>query len=190
VAVLAVLAAAGALAITHLGSSNVAQGRHDPLPSKITSQQSVGLANLGATGEAGSTKSATLLSASMGGVLFTPNSGGENVQSSQQWQADGMGGGQFVLLYTSDGKCLTAVGSGSQATTELSSCDSGLDQRWYHPFEGTDGMGRDYWQLRSASNDRCLAIGSAGSGGDAVAEMQRCSTTKPWPQLVMFWSAF
>ena len=187
---LAVLAAAGVLAITHLGSSNVAQGRHDPLSSKITSQQSVGLANLGATGEAGSGKSATLLSASMGGILFTPSGGGENVQSSQQWQADGMGGGQFVLLYTSDGKCLTAVGRGSQATTELASCDSALDQRWYHPFEGTDGMGRDYWQLRSASNGRCLAIGSAGSGGDAVAEMQLCSKSKPWPQLVMFWSAF
>ena len=190
VAVLAVLAAVGALAITHLGSHNVAQGRHDPLSSKITSQQAVGLANLGQTGEAGTGKTNTLLSASMGGVLFTPASGGENVQSSQQWQADGMGGGQFVLLFTPDGKCLSAVGSGGQATTELTSCDSGLDQRWYHPFEGTDGMGRDYWQLRSASNGQCLAIGTAGSGGEAVAEMQHCSASKPWQQLVMFWSAF
>jgi Ricin-type beta-trefoil lectin domain-like len=190
VAVLAVLAAVGAVAIAHLGSNNVAQGRRDPLSTKITSQQAVGLANLGATGQADSGKSATLLSASMGGVLFTPSSGGENVQTSQEWQADEMGGGQFVLLYTSDGKCLTAVGSGGQATTELASCDSGLDQRWYHPFEGTDGIGRDYWQLRSASNGRCLAIGTAGAGGEAVAEMQRCSAAKPWPQLVMFWSAF
>lgn len=190
VAVLAVLAAAGALAITHFGSHNVAQGRHDPLSSKIVSQQAVGLANLGPTGQAGSSKSNTLLSAGAGGVTFTPSSGGENVQSSQQWQADGMGGGQFVLLFTSDGKCLTAVGSGNQATTELASCDSGLDQRWYHPFEGTDGMGRDYWQLRSALNDRCLAIGTAESGGVSVAEMQRCSATKSWPQLVMFWAAF
>jgi ABC-type dipeptide/oligopeptide/nickel transport system permease subunit len=190
VAVLAVLAALGALAISHLGSNNVAQGHHDPLSSKITSQQSVGLANLGATGQAGSGKSATLLSASMGGVLFTPSSGVENVQSSQQWQANEMGSGQFVLLYTPDGECLTALGSGSQATTELAACDSGLDQRWYHPFEGTDAIGRDYWQLRSASNRRCLAIGTAGAGGEAVAEMQRCSATKPWPQLVMFRSAF
>ncbi len=159
---LAVLAAVGVLAITHLGSSNVSQGRHDPLSAKITSQQAVGLANLGATGQADSGKSATLLSAGAGGVIFTPTSGTENVQSSQQWQADEMGGGgQLVLLFTPDGKCLTAVGSGSQATTELAACDSGLDQRWYHPFEGTDGIGRDYWQLRSASNGRCLAIGSA-----------------------------
>lgn len=190
VAVLAVLAAVGVLAITHLGSSNVAQGRHDPLSSKITSQQAVGLANLGQTGQAGSGKSATLLSAGAGGVIFTPAGGGESVQSSQQWQADAMAGGQFVLLFTSDGKCLTAVGSGSQATTELARCDSGLNQRWYHPFEGTDGMGRDYWQLRSALNDRCLAIGTAQSGGVSVAEMQRCSATKPWAQLVVFWNAF
>ena len=190
VAVLAVLAAVGALAITHLGSNNVAQGRHDPLSSKITGQQAVGLANLGATGQAGSGKSATLLSAGAGGVVFTPSSGAENVQSSQQWQADEMGAGQFVLLFTSDGKCLTAVGRGNQATTELGACDSGLDQRWYHPFEGTDGIGRDYWQLRSASNGRCLAVGSTGSAGESVAEMQRCSAAKAWPQLIMFWSAF
>ena len=189
VAALAVLAAAGALAITHLGSSNVAQGRHDPLSSKITSQQSVGLANLGQTGQAGSANSAaTLLYASAGGLIFTPGSGGENVESSQQWQADQMGGGQFVLLFSPDGLCLTAVGSGSQASAQLARCDSGLDQRWSHPFEGTDGMGRDYWQLRSAADGECLALG-AGSGGVSVAELQHCSATKPWQQLVMFWSA-
>lgn len=187
---LAVLAAVGALAITHLGSSNVSQGRHDQLSTKITSQQTVGLANLGATGQAGSGQS-TLLSAGAGGVIFTASSGGENVQSSQQWQADEMGGGgQLVLLFTPDGKCLTAVGSGGQATTELAACDSGLDQRWYHPFERTDGIGRDYWQLRSASNGQCLAIGTAGSGGESVAEMQRCSAAKAWPQLIMFWPTF
>ncbi len=190
VAVLAVLAAAGVLAITHLGSSNVAQRRHDQLSTKITRQQAVGLANLGATSPAGEGKSDTLLSGGAGGVVFTPSSGGVSVQPSQQWQADEMGGGQWVLLFTSSGNCLTAVGSRGQATTELARCDSALDQRWYHPFEGTDGMGRDYWQLRSASNGRCLAIGSGGSGGESVAEMQRCSAAKPWPQLVMFWSAF
>ncbi len=193
VAVLAVLAAIGALAITHLGSHNVSQGRHDSLSTKITSQQVVGLANLGATGQAGSGNSATLLSAGAGGVVFTPSSGAGNVASSQQWQADEMGGGhggQSVLLFIPNGKCLTAVGSGGGATTELAACDSGLDQRWYHPFERTDGIGRDYWQLRSASNGRCLAIGAAGSGGESVAEMQRCSAAKPWPQLIMFWPAF
>ncbi len=191
VAVLAVLAAVGALAITRLGSSNVAQRRHDALPTKIINQQTVGLANLGQTGQGGTPDSpATLLFGSPGGLVFTPSSGGQTVQPSQQWQADEMGGGQFVLLFTPAGQCLTAVGSGSQATIELARCDSGLDQRWYHPFEHLDGIGREYWQLRSASNGRCLAIGSAGSGGESVAELQRCAATKPWPQLVVFWPAY
>jgi Ricin-type beta-trefoil lectin domain-like len=191
VAALAVLAGIGALAFGHLGSSDAAQGKHDSLSTKITGEQAVGLANPGQTGQAGSADSAaSLLYASAGGLIFTPGSGGENVQSSQQWQADEMGGGQFVLLYTPDGLCLTAVGSGSQASAQLARCDSGLDQRWSHPFEGTDGMGRDYWQLRSAADGECLGLGAAGSEGDSVAVLQRCSATKPWQQLVMFWSAF
>jgi len=191
VAALAVLAGIGALAFAHLGSSDAAQGKHDPLSAKITGEQAVGLANLGQTGQAGAANSAaTLLYASAGGLIFTPGSGGENVEPSQQWQADQMGGGQFVLLYTPDGLCLTAEGSGSQASAQLARCDSGMDQRWSHPFEGTDGMGRDYWQLRSAADGECLALGAAGSGGVSVAELQHCSATKPWQQLVMFWSAF
>jgi Ricin-type beta-trefoil lectin domain-like len=191
VAVLAVLAGVGALAFAHFGSSDVAQGRHDPLSAKVTSEQAVGLANLGQTGQAGAANSAaTLLFASAGGLVFTPSSGGENVDSSQQWQADELGRGQFVLLFTPDGLCLTAVGSGSQASAQLARCDSGLDQRWSHPFEGTDGMGRDYWQLRSAADGECLALGSAGSDGESVAQLQHCAATKPWQQLVMFWSAY
>jgi len=66
----------------------------------------------------------------------------------------------------------------------------GLDQRWYHPFEGTDSQGRDYSPLRSASDGRCLGLGSASAGGSVVAELQKCGTGKPWAQLVMFWSAY
>jgi len=191
VAALAVLAGIAALTFGHLGSSDAAQRKHDSLSTKITGEQAVGLANLGQTGQAGSANSAaSLLYASAGGLIFTPGSGRENVEPSQQWQADEMGGGQFVLLFTQDGLCLTAVGSGSQASAQLDRCDSGLDQRWAHPFEGTDGLGRDYWQLRSAADGECLALGAADSEGDSVAVLQRCSATKPWQQLVTFWSAF
>ncbi|HTT50313.1 MAG TPA: RICIN domain-containing protein [Streptosporangiaceae bacterium] len=190
VAVLAVLAGVGVLAFEHFGSSDVAQRRHEPVSTKITSEQAVGLANLGQTGQAGSANSAaTLLYSTAGGLIFTPSSGGENVEPSQQWQADEMRGGQFVLLFSPDGQCLTALGRGSQAVAELERCDSGMNQRWTHPFEGTDGMGRDYWQLRSVADGRCLAVGVAGSGS-AVAGLQPCSAHKPWAQLVMFWSAY
>ena len=189
--VLAVLVGVGVVAFLHSRSANAAQGGHLGLSGKITSQQSVGLANLGRTGRAGSSSSsARLLFAEAGGLVFTPTSDGENVQSSQQWQADQMGGDGYVLLFSPSGRCLTTVGGGAQATAQLAPCDSGLHQRWYHPFQGTDSQGRDYWELRSASDGRCLALGSASSGGAVVAELQKCSAGKPWPQQIMFWSAY
>jgi hypothetical protein len=191
-AVLAVLVAVGVVAFLHSRSTNAAQPGRLGLSDKITSEQSVGLANLGRTGQAGSSSSsATLLYAGAGGVLFTPSTGGgETVQSNQQWQADQMSGVGFVLLFSPNGRCLTAVGRGGQATAQLAPCDAGLDQRWYHPFQGTDSQGRDYWELRSASDGRCLGLGNASSGGSVVAELQKCGAGKPWPQLIMFWSAY
>ena len=102
--VLAVLVGVGVVAFLNSGSSSTAQGGQLKLSNKITSQSSVGLANLGRTGQAGSSgSSATLLFAGAGGLLFTPsNGGGETVPSSQQWQADEMGGGGFVLLFSAD----------------------------------------------------------------------------------------
>jgi hypothetical protein len=190
--VLAVLVGVGVVAFLHSRGTSTAQGGQLRLSTKITSQQSVGLANLGRAGRAGSSSSsATLLFAGAGGLFFTPsNGGGETVQSSQQWQADQMGGGGFVLLFSPNGRCLTAVGSGSRATARLGPCDTRLDQRWYHPYEKTDAQGRDYWALRSASNGRCLGLGTASSGGSVVAELQTCSADKPWQQLIMFWSAY
>jgi hypothetical protein len=189
--VLAVLVGVGVVAFLHSKSSNSARGAQVGLSNKITGQQTVGLANLGRTGEAGSSgSSSTLLSGGAGGLVFTPSSGGESVQSSQQWQADEMGAGGFVLLFSGSGRCLTVVGSGAQATAQLGRCDTALNQRWYHPFQHTDSQGRDYWQLRSASSGRCLGLSNASSGGSVVPELQKCSAAKPWNQLIMFWSVF
>ncbi|HEX3388643.1 MAG TPA: RICIN domain-containing protein [Streptosporangiaceae bacterium] len=189
--VLAVLAGVGVIVFLHSSGGNTAQGAQVGLSNKITGQQTVGLANLGRTGHAGSSgSSSTLLSGGAGGLVFTPSRGGESVQPGEQWQADAMGSGGLVLLFSGTGQCLTAVGSGARATAQLSRCDTGLHQRWYHPFQQTDSQGRDYWQLRSASDGRCLALSNASSGGSVVAELQRCSTAKPWTQLIMFWSVF
>jgi|HubBroStandDraft_6_1064221.scaffolds.fasta_scaffold15837_2 hypothetical protein len=188
---LAVLVGVGVVALLPSKSSNSAQGTQVGLSNKITGQQTVGLANLGRTGQAGSSgSSSTLLSGGAGGLVFTPSSGGESVQSSQQWQADEMGSGGFVLLFSGSGRCLTVVGSGAQATVQLARCDTTLDQRWYHPFQHTDSQGRDYWQLRSASSGRCLGLSNASSSGSVVPELQKCSAAKPWNQLIMFWSVF
>ena len=188
--VLAVLVGVGVVAFLHSrgGTAHAGQVR---LSNKITSQQTVGLANLGRTGQAGSSgSSSTLLSGGPGGLVFTPSSGGESVQSSQQWQADEMGSGGFVLLFSGNGQCLTVIGSGAQATPQMGRCDTALNQRWYHPFLHTDSQGREYWQLRSASSGRCLGLSDASSGGSVVPELQKCSAAKPWSQLIMFWSVF
>jgi hypothetical protein len=190
-AVLATAAGLGTVALLHPWSRNVAQPSQAPLSSKVISEQPVGLANLGPPGEAGTAGSnAALLYSSAGGLVFMPSTGGESVPSGQQWQADQMRGGSLVLLFTPDGLCLTAVGTGQQASAQLEHCDSQASQRWYHPFQGTDSDGRDYWQLRSAAEGQCLsASGSPLQGLSAVA-MQSCSPARPWQQLVMFWSAY
>jgi Ricin-type beta-trefoil lectin domain-like len=193
VVLLAVLAGVGAVTFLHSRGNSVTQGRQLNLPSKITQTQAIGLANPGhSSQEQASSSPATLLYAGGSGLIFTPSTNGQNVEPSQQWQANQMGnGGQFVLLFSPDGLCLTAVGNSARASAQLDHCDSGLDQRWYHPFRHTDASGQDYWQLRSASTGRCLAVGAAAnSGGAAVASMQRCSAAKPPAQLIMFWSAY
>src|ERR1039458_165673 len=75
--VLAVLVAVGVVAFLHSRSADAAQPGQLGLSNKITSQQSVGLANLGRSGQAGSpNSSATLLVGGAGGLLFAPSSGG------------------------------------------------------------------------------------------------------------------
>jgi Ricin-type beta-trefoil lectin domain-like len=193
VVLLAVLAGVGVVSYLRSRGSSGPQGRQLNLPTKITETQAIGLANPGhSSQEQASSSPATLLYAGGSGLLFTPSSNGQSVQPSQQWQANQMGnGGQFVLLFSPDGLCLTAVGNRARATAQLDHCDSGLDQRWYHPYLHTNGSGQGYWQLHSASTGRCLAVGTAAdSSGAAIASMQRCSAAKPPAQLIMFWSAY
>src|ERR1700729_1711147 len=106
--VLAVLVGVGVVAFLNSRSGSTPAGGQLRLSNKITSQQTVGLANLGRTGQAGSSgSSSTLLSGGAGGLVFTPSSGGESVQPDQQWQADEMGSGGLVLLFSGSGRCLT-----------------------------------------------------------------------------------
>ena len=186
------VAAAVAVAVTLVTSGNTpASSRPAPLATNITSDQSVGLANLGpppASGAAPGT--AILLSQSGEGLRFTSGSGGDAVLPSQQWQADQMGGGAYILVFTPDGQCLSAAGRGGGAVVRLSPCHLGLSQRWAHPYLGTDSSGRGYYQLRSLANGRCLAADSPLPGGGADVTLQSCSSSMPWPQLITFFTAF
>lgn len=162
-----------------------------PLATNIIGTQAVGLANPGPAPKGGSPAGAmTLLSESQAGLTFTPSGGGGNVQPSQQWQADQMGGGAYILVFTPAGQCLATTGTKRSATAVLARCDLGLSERWYHPYLGSDPAGRDYWQLRSAASGRCLTVGGPQANGGTGVAMQPCSSSMPWQQLITFLTAF
>ncbi len=101
-----------------------------------------------------------------------------------------MGGGAYILILTPDGLCLTAAGTRGHPTAGLDHCHSRLSQRWDHLYRGTDSAGRGYWQLRSAADGRCLAVGDALADGGASVAMRPCAAGKPWQQLITFLTAF
>ena len=188
--VAAALAAVGVVVMLLTGGGAPAASP-TPLVTNITSSQAIGLANLGpppaGSGPAGAE---TLLSQSKAKLMFTPGSGGDTVQPSQQWQADQMGGGAYVLVFTPDGQCLTAAATSRGATARLTACGLGLSQRWSHPYLGTDAAGRGYSQLRSVADGRCLMVSGQQPGGSIGVTMQPCSSTMAWQQLVSFLTPF
>ena len=181
IAVLAICATAATFAVrAAVGHS----GQPRPLSTMMASQQPVGLA--GAGPDANSPQ--LLLAPRAGGALAFSNTGPNGtVDASQQWQADRMTDGSYVLVYVPDGKCLAAP-SGTQA--HVQPCDLQLGQRWSHPYLGKDPNGRDYYQLRSMATGQCVAaVGGTWANGTR-AGLQPCSTSFPWQQLVAFWSAY
>lgn len=162
-------------------------GEPKPLSTMLASQQPVGLAGAGPQ-----PNSPPLLLVPRGGVLaFRGAATGNSVDPSEQWQADRMTDGSYVLVYTGDGQCLGAAASpGGAAKAHLQSCDLQADQRWSHPYLGKDADGRDYWQLRSMATGQCLAAAGGSWGSGTAAAMRPCGKSLPWQQLVTFWSAY
>ncbi len=181
--------AVGAVLLTSRGTP--AATRPTPFATDISSSQAVGLANLGpppaGDGPAGAE---SLLSGSQAGLTFTPGSGGNTIRPSQQWQADQMSDGAFILVFTPDGQCLTAAATRHGPAARLAGCHLGPSQRWSHPYLGTDPAGRGYWQLRSIADGRCVAVGGKQPDGSIGAAMQPCSSSKAWPQLISFLTPF
>jgi hypothetical protein len=187
----AAAAAVGVAAVLVTSGGTRAVSHPTSLATNITGTQAVGVANPGpAQGGGSSAGSAVLLSESQAGLTFTPGGGGGNVQPSQQWQADQMGGGAYILVFTPAGQCLATTGTKRSATAVLARCDLGLAERWYHPYLGTDPAGRAYWQLRSAANGRCLTVGGPQPDGGTGVTMPPCSSSMPWQQLINFFTAY
>lgn len=187
---LAVLAAATTAGFVFLGGAGPQQP-HRALSTTLASQQ---LAGLAAPGPAASAAQ-RLLTPSGTGLAFLAGGGDGSVLASQQWQADQMTDGSYVLVYVPDGKCLDAATSGkaaahSAAQLALATCDLRLSQRWSHPYLGKDPAGRDYWQLRSQAAGQCVTVSGADWRDGAPAALQPCGSSVRWQQLIEFWSAY
>src|SRR6266571_1367542 len=72
--------------------------------------------------------------------------------SAEEWTANQMGGGTYILIYVPDRRCLTAPTSPGTPIAMLIRCDLSLSQRWRHQFLGKDAAGRDNWRLLSAAS--------------------------------------
>jgi hypothetical protein len=162
-------------------------GQPKPLSTMLASQQPVGLAGGGP--QSGSPQ--LLLAPQGGGLEFLSSGANSGVQANEQWQADQMTDGSYVLVYVPDGKCLSAgTAGGGAARAQLQSCDLQVDQRWSHPYLGKDPSDRDFWQLRSMAAGECVAATGGNWGNGTAAGLQPCGRSFPWQQLIGFWSAY
>ncbi len=184
--IVAVLAVCGTVAAFVVRAATGGNAQPKPLSTMMASQQPVGLA--GAGPQPGSPQ--LLIAPRAKGLAFLSGAAASGVQASQQWQADRMTDNSYVLVYVPDGECLAAASSPSgTAQADLESCNLQLSQRWSHPYRGKDSLGRDYWQLRSMADGRCLAATASWTPGTA-AGLLPCRTSLPWQQLIAFWSAY
>ncbi len=185
----AVLAAAVITGVLLLGGGSPPGNQH-PLSTTLASQQLAGLADPGPT----ATAAQRLLAPAGPGLSFAAAGGGGMVLASQQWQADQMTDGSYVLVYVPNGKCLDAVpagrAAGAAAQLALATCNLRVSQRWRHPYLGKDPSGRDYWQLRSQATGLCLTAAGAQWRDGTPAQLQPCGGSFGWQQLIEFWSAY
>jgi Ricin-type beta-trefoil lectin domain-like len=190
-AAIVVLAGAVTAGFALLSGGSPARQQH-PLSTTLASQQLAGLAD---PGPAGGTAQ-RLLAPSAGGLSFAAGGGNGTVLASQQWQADQMTDGSYVLVYVPNGKCLGSAARAAAGVAHpapqlvLAACDLRLSQRWRHPYLGKDPAGRDYWQLRSQATALCLTAGGTGWRDGTPAELQPCGRSLGWQQLIEFWSAY
>jgi Ricin-type beta-trefoil lectin domain-like len=180
-AALAVLFAAGAVIFAFVDDGSPAH-HSQPLSTALSGQELVGLANPGPAADSPQ----RLLAPVRNDMAFFAGGSGGTVLANQQWQANSMTDGTYVLVYVPQGKCLSAA----RGALTLKECNLRIDQRWSHPYLGKDTGGRDYWQLRSSAVGECLTVAGTQWTNGVAAQLQPCSSSLPWQQLVAFWSAY
>ncbi len=194
---LALFAAATVASVLVLTQGTARTKRHPhppspPPPRNVVSALTVMLVNPGPPPRPDSRPVPEMLQDSAAGLAFTAT-GGAGQASGQEWTADQMGGGTYILIYVPDGRCLAAPASLTATTATLARCNLGLGQRWRHQFSGTGPAGRDDWQLRSAVDGLCLTAVPPAPGsqpGESGVALRGCSVPAGWRQIISFMTVY
>ncbi len=169
------------------GTAHARRQSVEPLPSNVISPLTVGLVNPGPPPQ----PDPELLHLSATGLAFTASGGWAS--PAQEWTADQMGDGTYILIYVPDSRCLAAAASPAAPSITLARCNLGLSQRWRHQFVGKDTAGRNNWRLRSAADGRCLTAVRPPLGaqpGESGVGLRVCGPSVTWRQIVSFRTAY
>ncbi len=194
-----VIVAAAIVVVVLVLTQGTARARRQaagPLPRNVISAVTVGLVNPGPPPRRDSRPVTELLYLSATGLAFTASGGTAQASPAQEWTADRMGGGTYILIHVADGQCLAGPatpGAAGAAGATLARCDLSRSQRWRHQFLGKDPAGRNDWQLRNAADGRCLTVARAPLGGkpaESGADLIACGSSVPWRQIITFQTAY
>lgn len=180
------LLAAGGVAAYLVALHPAAARTSPPLPTKVTSSQTVGL--LIQNSEPGSHPGQLLqLVGRQAAAAFISVSRAQVAEGSPAWTADLMAGNAYIFIFLPTGRCLTAVGPASDAKIALSHCDLAATQRWRRTASVSKIDGHDFYQYANLANGACLTQNGVTAGQIFHATMAACSPAKPVDQLVAFW---
>ena len=189
----AIVAAAAVVAVLLLTQGTARRQSAAPLPRNVISAVTVGLVNPGPPPRRDSRPVSALLNMSATGLAFTASGRAGQASPAEEWTADQMGGGTYILIYVPDGRCLAEpTGPGASGAT-LARCDLSRGQRWRHQFVGKDTAGRGNWQLRNAADGRCLTavrVPLGGQPGESGVGLSECGSSAAWRQVVSFKTAY
>jgi len=180
---------AASVLILNQGTARARRQAAAPLPRNVISGRTVKLVNPGPPPRQDSRPAKEKLYLSATGLAFTASGAAGQASSAEEWTANQMGGGTYILIYVPDRRCLTAPTSPGTPIAMLTRCDLSLSQRWRHQFLGKDAAGRDNWRLLSAADGLCLtAVKSplGGQPGESGVGLSACSSAPAWRQIVSF----
>jgi hypothetical protein len=184
---------AASILVFNQGTARARRQAAAPLPRNVINGQTVKLVNPGPPPRQDSRPVPAKLYLSATGLAFTVSGGAGQASPAEEWTANQMGGGTYILIYVPDRRCLTAPISPGTPVAVLTRCDLSLSQRWRHQFLGKDAAGRDNWQLRSAADGLCLTAVNAPLGaqpGEFGVGLSECSPAVKWRQIVSFRTAY